>query len=102
VTMMALGFLQLKFGGLARSMLNAGFVLGAFLILMGIDESAASLLVDLFTIVLIVFWLFTRILLSKWDHWRICRACSIPCTVRGNTREESASSPHSVQGTDDY
>jgi hypothetical protein len=101
VTAMALGFLQLKFGGLARSMLNVGFVLGAFLILVGIDESTGSLLIDLFTIVLIVFWLFTRILLSQWDHWRICRTCSIPCTVRGNTRGGSVSSSHSVQGGDD-
>jgi hypothetical protein len=101
VAMMALGFLQLKFGGLTRSMLNAGFVLGAFLVLMGIDESAASLLIDLFSLILIVFWLFTRILLSQWDHWRICRTCLIPCNVRGNTREESVSSSHSVQGGDD-
>jgi hypothetical protein len=100
VAAMALGFLQLKFGGLARSMLNAGFVLGAFLILFGIDESAASLLIDLFSIVLISFWLFTRILLSQWDHWRICRACLIPCNVRGITREDSVSSSHSVQGAD--
>jgi len=100
VATMTLGFLQLKSGGLARSMLNAGFVLGAFLILIGMDESAGSLLIDLFSMVLIVFWLFTRILLSQWDHWRICRACLIPCSVRGITKEGSVSSSHSVQGAD--
>jgi hypothetical protein len=102
VATMALGFLQLKLAGLARSMLNSAFVLGAFLILFGIDESAASLLVDLFSLILISFWLFTRILLSQWDHWRICRACLIPCNVRGIRREDSASSSHSVQGADNY
>ncbi len=78
----ALGFFQLKFKGFIRLMLNAFFVLGTFLILVGIDELARSLFVDLFLIVLILFWLLTRILLSQWDHWRICYSCKSPCEVR--------------------
>jgi len=76
------GFFQLKFRGFVRLMLNAFFVLGAFLILVGIDELTRSLFVDLFLVVLIIFWLLTRILLSQWDHWRICHSCESHCEIR--------------------
>lgn len=75
------GFLQLKFRGFVRLMLNTFFVLGAFLILVGIDELAQSLFVDLFLMVLIAFWLLTRIMLSQWDHWRTCHNCESPCEI---------------------
>jgi len=77
-----LGFFQLRFRGFVRLFFNAFFVFGAFLILAGIDELIQSLFVDLFLILLIVFWLLTRIQLSQWDHWRICHNCKIPCEVR--------------------
>ena len=77
-----LGYLQLKFRGFVRLMLNILFVLGAFLTLVGIDELTQSLSVDLFSIVLIVFWIFTRIMLSHWDHRRICHNCKSPCENR--------------------
>lgn len=101
VAAMILGFLQLKFGGFARLLLNVFFVLGAFLILAGLDGLIGSLFVDLFSIVLIVFWLFTRILLSQWDHWRICKTCLIPCEIRGKRKAGLISSAHSVEGADD-
>ena len=59
-----------------RLFLNTFFVLGAFLVLIGIDELAQSVFVDLFLVSLIVFWLFTRISLSQWDHKRICYICN--------------------------
>jgi len=77
-----LGFFQLKFKGFIRLILNAFFVFGAFLILAGIDELTQSLFVDLFLILLIVFWLFTRIQLSQWDHLKICNSCKVPCEIR--------------------
>lgn len=76
------GLFQIKFRGALRLLLNAFFVLGAFLILIGMDALTQSLLMGSFLIVLIVFWLFTRILLSQWDHWRICYTCKSPCEVR--------------------
>ena len=79
---MILGFLQLKFKGFVRLGLNTLFVLGAFLILVGIDELVQSLFVDLFLIALVVFWLMTRILLSQWDHSRTCQNCESPCEIR--------------------
>jgi len=64
---------------LLRFFLNAFFVFGTFLILIGIDALVHSLSVDLFVVALSVFWLFTRISLSQWDHERICRSCELKC-----------------------
>jgi hypothetical protein len=77
----ASGFIQLKFRSFVRLMLNALFVLGAFLILVGIEELTKSLFVEIFLVALIVFWILTRIQVSQWDHWRICRSCKFPCEV---------------------
>lgn len=64
-----------------RLFLNISFVLGAFLVLAGIDELVKSLFVDLFVVSLSVFWLFIRILLSQWDHWRTCHTCKSVCEI---------------------
>ena len=77
-----LGLFQFRFRSLVRLVVNTFFVLGAFLALVGIDKIIQSLLADFFLIVLTVFWLFTRILLSQWDHWRICYTCRDPCEIR--------------------
>jgi len=79
---MALGFFQFKFKSFIRLTLNACFVFGAFLILVGIDAIIESLFVDFFISALIVFWILTRIQLSRWDHWRTCNSCKSPCEVR--------------------
>jgi hypothetical protein len=76
-----LGFLQLQFRGFIRLILNMFFVLGAFLILAGIDELTESLFADSFLTALIVFWILTRIQLSQWDHWRICSNCESQCEI---------------------
>jgi len=70
-----MGFFQLKFGGFVRSILNVCFVVGSFLILAGIDRLVQSIIIDLFVTLLIIFWLFTRIQLSHWDHERTCNRC---------------------------
>jgi len=58
-----------------RLSLNTFFVLGTFLILVGADELAQNVFADMFLVLLFVFWLFTRIILSQWDHRRICYTC---------------------------
>jgi len=82
VTGTFLGFFQLKFRSFIRMILNVFFVLGAFLILVGIDTIIESLFVDFFLSALTAFWILTRIQLSRWDHWRICSSCKSPCEVR--------------------
>ena len=71
------GFLQQKLRSLIRLSLNIIFVLGTFFILIGIDQIIHSLLIDLFVVSLILFWLYTRISLSHWDHENICSNCNI-------------------------
>lgn len=81
------GFLQLKLWGFARLILNATFVFGAFLIVIGFDDLTQNLFLDLFLILLIIFWLFTRIELSRWDHLKICQRCTLPCEIYGLKKE---------------
>lgn len=64
---------------LVRFLLNAFFVFGAFLVLAGLDATASSVVLDFFVVLLCVFWLFTRILLSKHVHSNICKYCGSKC-----------------------
>jgi len=83
------GFLQLMFRAYVRLALNSLFVFGAFLCLVGVDQASHSVAIDLFSVVLIVFLIFTRIQLSRWDHFRICECCNSPCIVERTRREKS-------------
>jgi len=80
-----LGLLQYAFFDvrwrLIRFLLNVLFVFGTLLVLIGVDTAANSLFLDFFVVFLTVFWLFTRILLSKRIHNRICLTCSVKCEV---------------------
>jgi hypothetical protein len=69
------GLFQFKFRSFVRLFLNVFFVLGTFFILIGVDKLLHSVAVDLFLVALTLFWLFTRISLSQWDHERICLSC---------------------------
>ncbi len=71
------GLFQFKFRSFVRFLLNIFFVFGTFFILIGVDKLVHSVAVDLFLVALILFWLFTRISLSQWDHGRICYACKV-------------------------
>lgn len=79
----ALGIFQFKFKGFIRAALNAFFVVGCYLILVGIDNLTENLLLNLYTASLIGFWLFTRISISQWDHTRICRTCRLLWEIKG-------------------
>lgn len=77
------GLFQFKFRSLVRLLMNTVFVLGALLIVIGIDGLVRSLVFDLFVISLVFFWLYTRISLSQWDHEVICSSCEVEtCEVR--------------------
>jgi hypothetical protein len=71
------GLFQFKSRRFFRLLLNIFFVLGTFFILIGVDKLIHSVTVDLFLVALTLFWLFTRISLSQWDHERICYACKV-------------------------
>lgn len=67
---------------LIRFSLNAFFIFGMFLILAGIDFIVQSLTLNVFLIVFFIFWVFTRILLSKDNHGKICHVCNLDCDVK--------------------
>jgi hypothetical protein len=71
-----LGLFQFKFRNILRLSLNTFFVPGTLFILIGIDVLVYNLMFDLFVVSLILFWLYTRISLSQWDHKRICSDCN--------------------------
>jgi hypothetical protein len=76
----ALGLIQSalpKFsGGLARFLASVLFVLGTFLMLVGVDDAVKNVSIDIFFVALSVLWILTKIALSQRDHQRICSQCS--------------------------
>jgi hypothetical protein len=83
-------FLDLK--GYYRLISNSYFVLGAYLIFVGIDSIVQSITIDSFLILLIVFWIITRISISRWSHMKVCNSCDIAII--------GLSSPETVDGSD--
>jgi len=61
---------------------NAALVVGFALILSGVDQ-VSGLNLELFVIGMCVFWMFTRIQLSSWNHGKICRSCSYGNECKG-------------------
>ncbi len=74
------GLLQYHLFNLGRSsihlLVNTFFVLGVFLLLVGVDLIGQNALVDSYLILLSVFWLYTRIQLSQLDHKTVCSNCA--------------------------
>ncbi len=65
-----------------RLFINAFFIFGVFLMLIGIDSLFQSISIDLFLISLSIFWLFARISFSQWNHRRICHECENKCRLK--------------------
>ncbi|MGB9135443.1 MAG: hypothetical protein WCC63_07690 [Candidatus Bathyarchaeia archaeon] len=64
-------------GSSVHLLVNTFFVLGVFMLLAGVDALAQSVVIDMYVIVLSVFWLYARILLSQLHHRGICAACGM-------------------------
>jgi hypothetical protein len=86
MTGVALCLLQYTFfdvhPGLIRFSLNTLFIFGMFLIIAGIDCIVQSSSLNFFLVGLFVFWLFTRILLSKNKHEEVCQICNLDCELK--------------------
>lgn len=54
-----------------RILLNTSFILGMLFILVGIDSLISRLEINLFLVGLFVFWMMTRIFVSKHNHEKI-------------------------------
>jgi hypothetical protein len=62
-------------GGVFRFMLNVIFVSGAFLLLVGTNQLAGNIATDSYILLIVLFWIYTRIVMSKSEHQRICSEC---------------------------
>jgi len=73
-----LGLLQYNLSvknSLTHFLLNISFVLGAFTLFMGINELSPNFSLVSYYLVVIVYWIWTRIILSENEHKRICTTC---------------------------
>jgi len=65
----------------AHLFLNVTFVLGTFLLLIGVDKITSNFFLELYLLIIILFWIITRIILSQFEHKRICAVCDLKkCT----------------------
>jgi hypothetical protein len=75
------GLLQYQLFNWGRSsvhlLVNAFFVFGVFLLLVAVDATTNNTIIGLYLVTLSIFWLYTRILLSRIDHRKICAACTV-------------------------
>lgn len=60
---------------------NSMLVLSFFFITTSIMELSGKVEYGLYTILLCILWLDTRIQLSSWHHRRLCRSCLQPCKI---------------------
>ncbi len=66
--------------GFIRTLVNIVFVGGAFLLLASTQEILQSIEVAFYILALMVFWIYTRILLSSRSHKQVCGVCGLePC-----------------------
>jgi hypothetical protein len=77
-----LGLVQFKFKGWTRVGANVLFALGSCLMLIGIDQLVRSVFVDVYLTGLILVWIMTRVMISQWDHYRICLRCGFSCRTK--------------------
>ena len=83
----AIGLIHFAYGTGSRELrftVNAMFPIGAFLIIASVDQRLQNTGASLFVLLIILFWIFTRVILSRWDHSRICGSCEKPCVPAGS------------------
>jgi hypothetical protein len=62
--------------GVTRFFASILFVVGSFLLLVGIDGAVKNTSIDLFFVALSVLWIMTKIALSQRDHQQTCSQCT--------------------------
>ena len=62
--------------GNARFIVNILFVLGPFLLLASLVQISNNLIIAGYLLLLTLYWIFTRILMSQRSHRLICRCCT--------------------------
>ncbi|MHA2377448.1 MAG: hypothetical protein ACXAB9_14925, partial [Candidatus Thorarchaeota archaeon] len=69
--------------GFFRVVINSIFVIGAFLLLVSVIQLTSDFAAAVYILFIILFWISTRIIMSKSEHDRICMACDeIACSAQ--------------------
>jgi hypothetical protein len=80
-----LGLIQHSLYDFGRSsfhlFINIIFPVGALFLVIGVNEIIENFFLNLFLLAFIIYWIFTRIILSKEEHRKICEACDIRSCV---------------------
>ena len=69
--------LKLNHGSI-RFIINTLFVAGSFLLLASLSQLTNSLMLAIYLLLLILYWIFTRIVMSRRSHHLICSRCNRP------------------------
>jgi hypothetical protein len=64
--------------GIIRFIINTLFVVGSFLLLASLTQLTNSILLAIYLLLLILYWIFTRIVMSRRSHHLICSRCNRP------------------------
>ena len=62
-----------------RYLLEVLFVLGVFVLLVTVDLVLKNLMIDLYLVLLSLYWLWTKITVTRWDHDKTCKVCGYKC-----------------------
>jgi small-conductance mechanosensitive channel len=86
-TGVALGLIQSALpkysNGIVRFIASILFVVGTFLMLVGLDNAAKNISIDLFFVAISLLWILTKIALSERDHQRTCSNCTAESCPEG-------------------
>ena len=63
--------------GTVHLLVNVIFVLGAFLLLLGVDEITGNFALEFYLHMLMLYWIITRIMLSRLEHRKMCATCGL-------------------------
>ena len=64
-----------KVGKKLKFISNMGLVTGSFLVLLGLDSVKGNFIIELYFLILVIFWILTRIAVSETSHELICQKC---------------------------
>lgn len=62
---------------LVHVLLNVVFVVGAFLLLVGVNEVNGNVVLNYYLLILIVYWIIAKIMMSQLEHEKICSTCGL-------------------------
>ncbi|WP_286242506.1 hypothetical protein [Methanobacterium ferruginis] len=75
VFLMLLLLIFLDLGNRLKLIANLALVLGSLFLLVGIDAVKKNIIIEFYFLILVVFWILTRMSISEINHKIICQEC---------------------------